>query len=1089
MAKRVTAVLTLCVLGALGKIIPEEEINRRDNSPVVETADGFVLGTTDVTEKGTRYNAFRGIPYAKPPIGNLRFASPVKYSPWNGYWNATKDANVCIQGSGDTISGSEDCLYVSVYAPQDASNLAVMVWVYGGAFTSGGSSYENYAPDFLLDDNVVYVSFNYRLGILGFMSTEDQTVSGNWGLKDQVLALQWIHDNIAAFGGDRNRITIFGESAGGASVSYLLQIPQAQGLFNNAIIQSGSSLNLWALTTRARQAAFQVGYNLGIPALLARTLLDRLRDVDAYRLQNTATSVLTQVYIVNPLRGLPWAPIIEVEGPDAVFTKNSDDFLRSGEFPNKVPVMIGFTSNEAGHAHGLSETLRQYLALFDLSSTNLAPYSLSSRSSVRRTVADEVRSSYFGTEALSSQLNEVVDFINVDQFTRGVRRLAEDVAPHVPAVYFYVFGYQGQITGETPYDGAGHAEELFYLFKQPGTYSSTDLVVRDKLVKLWTNFAKSSNPTPTTEALLDNIAWPPVTPGSGTLNYVWLNESLSLDVNPSQKDYDFYSKLFQEHGDGSYLILPILMGTLGEDSPVVEISDGKILGVFGETDKGTKYNAFKGIPYAQPPLGDLRFASPVKNSPWSDYWNATAEANICIQGSGDAVRGSEDCLYVNVYAPQNAENLAVMVWIYGGAFTSGDSTYDSYVPDFFLDENVVLVSFNYRLGVFGFLSTEDQVASGNFGLKDQVLALKWIRENIAHFGGDSNRVTIFGESAGGASVSYLVQIPQAQGLFDAAIIQSGNSLNLWALTTRARSLAFKLGWRLGIPTFRSKTLLKRLRTVNAYTLQQRAQTIQTALLVTNPLRGLVFAPIKEAEGPDAVFTQNSDDYLRSGGFPSKVPMMVGFTSNEAGHAHGLPEWLRQYLLVFDVSISNLVPYSLTSSTIKKLSAAVKTKHHFFGWSSMRRQFNKVVKYINSDQFTRGIRRFVDNVTPYVPSVYFYVFGYMGQIVGENPYDGAGHAEELFYLFKQPGQYSDKDLVVSKKLVKLWTNFAKTFNPTPAQDPLLDNITWPKVDPNSGNLDFIWLNYTLSPDVNPDQESYQFFNKLFDKYGRGSYTTY
>lgn len=107
--------------------------------------------------------------------------------------------------------------------------------------------------------------------------------------------------------------------------------------------------------------------------------------------------------------------------------------------------------------------------------------------------------------------------------------------------------------------------------------------------------------------------------------------------------------------------------------------------------------------------------------------------------------------------------MAVLVWIYGGAFTGGDSTYESFAPDFFLDDNVVFVSFNYRLGAFGFLSTEDKLASGNWALKDQVLALKWVKDNIAAFGGDSNRITIFGESAGGAAVSYLVQIPQAEG--------------------------------------------------------------------------------------------------------------------------------------------------------------------------------------------------------------------------------------------------------------------------------------------------------------------------------------
>ena len=104
-----------------------------------------------------------------------------------------------------------------------------MVWIYGGAFIQGDSKYTTYGPDYFLEEDVVFVSFNYRVGPLGFLSTEDTNAPGNWGLKDQVLALQWIKDNIKYFGGDSNKITIFGESAGSASVSYLLQIPKAQG--------------------------------------------------------------------------------------------------------------------------------------------------------------------------------------------------------------------------------------------------------------------------------------------------------------------------------------------------------------------------------------------------------------------------------------------------------------------------------------------------------------------------------------------------------------------------------------------------------------------------------------------------------------------------------------------------------------------------------------------------------------------------------------------------------------------------------------------------------------------------------------------
>ncbi|KAL1513314.1 hypothetical protein ABEB36_002736 [Hypothenemus hampei] len=540
----------LPILGILGKTVPEEQVSLASSRPVVSTVNGVVVGTTGVTDGGTAYNAFRGIPYAQPPIGTRRFAAPEAASNWSGQRDASQDASPCIQGSGNDIIGSEDCLYINVYAPRNAHNLAVMVWIHGGGFTGGDSRYDSYNPDFLLDENVVFVSLNYRLGIFGFMSTEDQTVSGNWGLKDQVLALQWVRENIEYFGGNSSRITIFGESAGGASVSYLLQIPQAQGLFDAAIIQSGNSLNLWSLTTRARQAAFQVGYNLGILALLSRTLLDRLRGIEAYRLQATAASVSTQTLLLNPLRGLIWAPCVEAAGPNAYFTLSSDDALRRGQIPNRVPILIGHTSNEAGHAHSLPETLQVYFRVFDIASNNLSPFSLTSASSTRSVTANAVRDFFFDDGSLSNQINEVVKFINADQFTRGALRFTENVRPFLPSVYFYIFGYQGQIVGETAYDGVGHAEELFYLFKQQGTYSQSDLIVRDKIVRLWTNFAKTFNPTPQREALLDSLSWPRVT--SGNLDYVWINATLSRDINPDQDTYTFYQNLFNQYGDGSY---------------------------------------------------------------------------------------------------------------------------------------------------------------------------------------------------------------------------------------------------------------------------------------------------------------------------------------------------------------------------------------------------------------------------------------------------------------------------------------------------------------------------------------------------------
>lgn len=180
---------------------------------------------------------------------------------------------------------------------QISGNLPVMVWIFGGGFTIGGAEYSVYAPDFLLDRDIVFVSFNYRLGAFGWLSTEDLNCPGNWGLKDQVLALQWVKNNIGAFGGNPEKITVVGQSAGSASVSYLLQTKKTEGLYNAAIMQSGSSLCLWSLTRTTREIAFAIGARLGIFTADSGELVEELRNVDYQRLKRAENDVYYVVII------------------------------------------------------------------------------------------------------------------------------------------------------------------------------------------------------------------------------------------------------------------------------------------------------------------------------------------------------------------------------------------------------------------------------------------------------------------------------------------------------------------------------------------------------------------------------------------------------------------------------------------------------------------------------------------------------------------------------------------------------------------------------------------------------------------------
>jgi para-nitrobenzyl esterase len=224
------------------------------DSLTVKTAQGKVQGKA--INEG-KVKAFLGLPYAAPPVGDLRWKAPQPPAKWKGQRDATKFGAHCAQGHvfDDMIfqdSGeSEDCLSLNVYAPADAkdkSKLPVMFWIHGGGYAGGGSSEPRHNGDFLPTKGVVLVTINYRLGPFGFLATADLAkeangATGNYGLLDMVAALQWVKANIAKFGGDPGNVTIFGESAGSFAVSTLMASPAAQGLFHKAIGESGAAFS------------------------------------------------------------------------------------------------------------------------------------------------------------------------------------------------------------------------------------------------------------------------------------------------------------------------------------------------------------------------------------------------------------------------------------------------------------------------------------------------------------------------------------------------------------------------------------------------------------------------------------------------------------------------------------------------------------------------------------------------------------------------------------------------------------------------------------------------------------------------------
>ncbi|MEW8563416.1 MAG: carboxylesterase family protein, partial [Candidatus Thiodiazotropha sp.] len=224
------------------------------NAPSVETRLGKIVGTTkevDVFGKKMTVDKYHGIPYAEPPVGDLRFKKPVPKESLPSPFQATKHGSICYQinlfPGLDNLTRSEDCLFLNIYAPSKRKEpLAVMVWIHGGGFMCGASDLS--ISDTLASyGDVIIVTVNYRLTVWGFLSTGDANAPGNIGFWDQHLAIKWVHDNIQAFGGDPNRVTIFGESAGGMSVTYQSLYSGNKDLFQRVIAQSGT---LWATAAK-----------------------------------------------------------------------------------------------------------------------------------------------------------------------------------------------------------------------------------------------------------------------------------------------------------------------------------------------------------------------------------------------------------------------------------------------------------------------------------------------------------------------------------------------------------------------------------------------------------------------------------------------------------------------------------------------------------------------------------------------------------------------------------------------------------------------------------------------------------------------
>nr|WGO51716.1 putative antennal esterase CXE17 [Ectropis grisescens] len=473
-------------------------------------------------------------------IIELLFQAPGPEPSWTGEFDAVEEYIRCRQSVADVIAiGQQDCLTLNVYTPLNEpldAKLPVMVFIHGGGYFQGSGSAMFYGPQYLVPKGVILVTFNYRLNIQGFLCLRIKEAPGNAAMKDQLAALKWVHRNIRAFGGDPDNVTLFGESAGAASVSFHVLSPLSKGLFHKVITQSGSALAPWTYQFRpvflASLLAKKMNYETQDPQKLFEFFQTKSDDeLILTRVPRQPGNVIASEILYTPCSEVP------IEGETPFLTESPYDVLSKGTF-NKVPMIIGSNTEEGLMLIGMDTNHMIDQVQFHQS----IPKNLHIPSEgERKEFGQKLRDFYMGedlnnTVKLSKLYGEpLLNYPSLEETELIVKSSDKPV-------YSYIFNYSGRrnlakLNLRKPFNiptNATHADELFYLFSQPLVPSFFEDEMIEKMTTLWTNFAKYGNPTPAVSDLLP-VSWSPVEPASPqslvidkefSTSPMWFTESL-----------------------------------------------------------------------------------------------------------------------------------------------------------------------------------------------------------------------------------------------------------------------------------------------------------------------------------------------------------------------------------------------------------------------------------------------------------------------------------------------------------------------------------------------------------------------------------
>ncbi|KAL5019675.1 hypothetical protein ScPMuIL_002567 [Solemya velum] len=1044
--------LSPVILFVVGIMIGVLKVSSRTtaNSKRRVTKNGIVEGFNEIVEQRD-VSIFMGIPFAKPPVGNLRFRRPEPVGNWNDAIRAVQPPNACLQtwgASAERIPGlkiwlptqerSEDCLYLNIWAPSlpVSGGLSTLVWIHGGSFEIGSSTMKIYDGKYLAAmNNVIVASMNYRLGPLGFLYAGNERAPGNMGLLDQSLALEWIYNNIEAFGGNRTKITLFGHSAGAASVGLHLLSPISKPFFSNAILQSGSPLmpSVYDYPEDSMSQTLRLAESIGCP----------LQDMDA---------VMGCLNSTDPLE-LVQVSMKKKSGLKAFFSPTTDSYFLT-DSPSKL-----IHRRRMKNAKLLTGIVTNEMSLF---LPSLYPGYFSSQGSTIKTRNDFLNA----IEALVPMKNRFVLYGIVDEYELSVlasRRkdyseIIEDLggdyffkcpmvelnweyarmSTNAESVYVYSFEHRLSNNPWPEWMGVMHGYELELVFGAPfrntSKYTVAERELSARMMRFWTNFAKTGNPNKETEFDQRYNQWPYYDNANEGYTILKTGSGHQTGAGLKHSECTFWTEMYPK--------LSKIGGTTANSTR--RVTKNGIVEGFNEIVEQHDVSIFMGIPFAKPPVGNLRFRRPEAIGNWNEVIRAVQPPRACLQmleASLEEIPGvkmwlptqerSEDCLFLNIWAPSLpvSGGLSTLVWIHGGSFQIGSSTLNLYDGKYLAAvNNVIVASVNYRLGPLGFLYAGNKRAPGNMGLLDQALALEWIYNNIEAFGGNKTKITLSGQSAGAASVGLHLLSPISKPYFGNAILQSGSPLVQWAYASPDVSLnhTLQLAESIGCPL-------------------QDMDALMACLNSTDPLELLQFSRQKSS-GLQPFCSPTTDNYFLTDS-PSELihrrqmknaKLLTGIVTNEMSTY--LPTLYPGYFSLqrskmtktdFLNAIEVLVP-----TKNKLVLDGIVEEYDLSVLASRRKDYSEIIEDIGSDYSFKcpliELNWEYARMSTNMESTYVYSYEHR---LSNNPWPewmGVMHGYEIELVFGAPFRdtfnYTDAERELCTRIMKFWTNFAKTGNP-------------------------------------------------------------